>query len=98
MRTQVFNNGFVSARILPENVLNYNNDFFDDILGCHFHSYQLVESQDAPLSGLVKFHSYDSDGRDGFPGKFDVNFLRVIFQLCEKLVNILHVRQAYHQF
>ena len=98
MSTQVFNDRFVSTRILPENVLDYNYDLFDDILSGNFHSNQLVESQDAPFSSLVKFNGDDSNCRDGFPCEFDVNFLRVIFQLSEKLVDILHVRQANHQF
>ena len=79
MEAQIANDALIAVWVLPENVLDYDDNLFNDILRCNFRPNQLLKGKDASFCCLLNLHSNDAHGRDGLPGKSDVDFLSVVF-------------------
>ena len=98
METQVADDALVAVRVLSEDVLNHDHDFFDYVLGCHLGPDEFLQGEDTALGSWLNFDGDYTNSRDCFTGESDIDLLGVVLQLGEQLVNVGQVSQTDHEF
>lgn len=85
-------NTFV-ARVFPENVLDDNNSFLDDVV--HFSIDEIQQRVNTALASALNLNGNLADCSDGSADKVHIDFKGILLQFGQELVHIAVVGYAH---